>query len=226
MYRSRNKICNGNFTALAKPRSPCTPFPNFHCRSPRRRLPASLPFNNPSPPLVIWWSCFAFSSKTPRLRAHYGVWLNDSSRSVMNWSTSPMPKNERRLAGQQALKSTLPFLSKSCPAICGVFYIADSTMVMIGGPGRDRTDDLPLTKTLCALSRMSFPKANREAQAVCRPARVLVNEIRRCTPVQGSAVQRQDLMAPCQVLEFEGSARAEDRRQGGEECRERNEHRK
>ena len=31
---------------------------------------------------------------------------------------------------------------------------------------------LSLTRTLCAILRMSFPKADREAQAVCRPARV------------------------------------------------------
>jgi putative transposase len=30
---------------------------------------------------------------------------------------------------------------------------------------------LSLTKILCALLRVSFPKANREGQAVCRPAR-------------------------------------------------------
>ena len=39
-------------------------------------------------------------------------------------------------------------------------------------------------------------------------------------------LQHADLMTQSQVLEFEGSARAKDRTQSGEECRERNEHRR
>jgi hypothetical protein len=39
-------------------------------------------------------------------------------------------------------------------------------------------------------------------------------------------LQHADLMAQSQVLEFEGSPRAEDGTQGSEECREKNEHRR
>ena len=51
---------------------------------------------------VISWRCIAASSVTPKPSASCGAWIDDSSPSPHTWSGSHNPKNEERLAGQQA----------------------------------------------------------------------------------------------------------------------------
>jgi hypothetical protein len=52
--------------------------------------------------------------------------------------------------------------------------------------GRTTKRELSLPKILCGLWQMSFPPTEPQTSSRLRPCLNLVNQIRRCTPVQRS----------------------------------------